>query len=316
MDRTILLLKALAEPTRLRIVALCKTGGDLAVSEFVRILGQSQPRVSRHLKLLTDAGALIRIPEGSWVFYRISAEGAVNSIVDALIADIPSDDVTLSRDRERLAVVKKERADAADNYFGENAAIWNQIRAMHIDQRDVNAALEQIVQGKPKQTFLDIGTGTGEMLLHFADQIDQGEGIDASREMLAVARASLEAASANHCHVRQGDLYSLPYDANAFDIILIHQVLHYVDDLKGAIAEAARVLRPGGTLLIADFAPHAVEELRTAHQHRRLGFADQDIAVELRGASLSIHQVTHLAGDPLTVSIWAASKPEQPTQGA
>lgn len=316
MDRTILLLKALAEPTRLRIIALCKTGGDLAVSEFVRILGQSQPRVSRHLKLLTDAGALIRIPEGSWVFYRISAEGAVNSIVDALIADIPGDDVTLSRDRERLAVVKKERADAADNYFGENAAIWNQIRAMHIDQRDVNAALEQIVQGKPNQTFLDIGTGTAEMLLHFADQIDQGEGIDASREMLAVARASLEAASANHCHVRQGDLYSLPYDANAFDIILIHQVLHYVDDLKGAITEAARVLRPGGTLLIADFAPHAIEELRTTHQHRRLGFADQDISVELRRASLNVDEVAHLAGDPLTVSIWAASKPEQPTQGA
>jgi len=316
MDRTILLLKALAEPTRLRIIALCKTGGDLAVSEFVRILGQSQPRVSRHLKLLTDAGALIRIPEGSWVFYRISAEGAVNSIVDALIADIPNDDVTLSRDRERLAVVKKERADAADSYFGENAAIWNEIRAMHIDQRDVNAALGQIIRGKPSQTLLDIGTGTGEMLLHFADQIEQGEGIDASREMLAVARASLEASGANHCHVRQGDLYSLPFDADAFDIILFHQVLHYVDDLKGAIAEAARVLRPGGTLLIADFAPHAVEELRTAHQHRRLGFTDQDIEVELQSASLKTDQITHLAGDPLTVSIWAASKPVQSTQGA
>lgn len=308
MNRTILLLKALAEPTRLRIIALCRSGGDLAVSEFVRILGQSQPRVSRHLKLLTDAGALIRIPEGSWVFYRISAEGAVNSIVDALIADIPEDDITLSRDHERLIIVKKERAEAADTYFGENAAIWNEIRAMHIDQRDVNAALEHLVQDKPSRTFLDIGTGTGEMLLHFAKHIEQGEGIDASREMLAVARASLEAADAHHCHVRQGDLYSLPFDADTFDIILIHQVLHYVDDIKGAVIEAARVLRPGGTLLIADFAPHAAEELRTAHQHRRLGFADQDIEIELRAASLDLDQITHLAGDPLTVSIWAASK--------
>lgn len=310
MDRTILLLKALAEPTRLRIIALCRSGGDLAVSEFVRILGQSQPRVSRHLKLLTDAGALIRIPEGSWVFYRISAEGAVNSIVDALIADIPNDDITLSRDRERLAVVKQERAEAAETYFSENAAIWNEIRAMHIDQRDVNAALEGLIHNRPSRTFLDIGTGTGEMLLHFAHRIERGEGIDASREMLAVARASLEAANVNHCHVRQGDLYSLPFDANTFDIILIHQVLHYVDDIKGAVIEATRVLRPGGTLLIADFAPHAAEELRTAHQHRRLGFADQDIEIELRAASLDLDQITHLAGDPLTVSIWAASKPD------
>ncbi len=309
MDRTILLLKALAEPTRLRIIALCRSGGDLAVSEFVRILGQSQPRVSRHLKLLTDAGALIRIPEGSWVFYRISAEGAVNSIVDALIADIPGDDITLSRDRERLAVVKKERAEAADTYFSQNAAIWSEIRAMHIDQRDVNAALEHLIQDRPCQAFLDIGTGTGEMLLHFANRIEHGEGIDASREMLAVARASLEAANVNHCHVRQGDMYSLPFDANTFDIILIHQVLHYVDDIKGVVLEATRVLRHGGTLLIADFAPHAVEELRTAHQHRRLGFTDQDIEVELRAASLDLDQITHLAGEPLTVSIWAASKP-------
>ncbi len=309
MNQTVQLLKALAEPTRLRIVALCRTGGDLAVSEFVRILGQSQPRVSRHLKLLTEAGALARIPEGSWVFYRIDDTGSVAKIVAGLIDSMPNDDITFQRDRERLAAVKRERAEAADAFFSANAREWGKIRRMHVDQKEVNACLERLVGDRPLGAFLDIGTGTGDMLALFADRIERGEGVDQSRDMLAVARATLEQEGLNHCRVRQGDLYSLPYENGEFDTVMIHQVLHYVDDVAGAIAEAARVLAPGGRLLIADFAPHEVEDLRKTYQHRRLGFADFEFDTAFTEARLNLDQIEHLSGDPLTVVVWSANKP-------
>ena len=314
MNQTVQLLKALAEPTRLRIVALCRAGGDLAVSEFVRILGQSQPRVSRHLKLLTEAGALDRIPEGSWVFYRINDDGKAAPIVNALIDNIPADDTTFQRDRERLATVKRERTEAADAFFSANARVWGEIRDMHIDQNEVNNALSRLFGDRPMGAFLDIGTGTGDMLTLFAERIERGEGVDMSRDMLAVARTTLENEGLSHCRVRQGDLYSLPYDSAEFDTVLIHQVLHYVDDVAGAIAEAARMLAPGGRLLIADFAPHEVEELRTTYQHRRLGFADFEFDTAFADAGLQLDTVEHLKGDPLTVVIWAAHKPQEKSE--
>lgn len=309
MERTVLLLKALAEPTRLRVVALCRLGGDLTVSEFVRILGQSQPRVSRHLRLLTEAGALQRIPEGNWVFYRIKESGPAREIVDALITNVPSDDTTLSRDRDRLTTVKRERAQAAEAYFSANAGAWGEIRAMHVDQAEVNATLQTQIGEGPIGSLLDIGTGTGEMLKVFAGRIGRGEGVDQSREMLAVARASLEAEGLTNCHVRHGDLYSLPYEDASFDVVILHQVLHYIDDIAGALTEAGRVLAPGGRLAIADFAPHDIEELRAQHQHRRLGFAANDLDAGLERAGLVVKDITHLAGEPLTVSIWLAQKP-------
>lgn len=308
MDTTVQLLKALAEPTRLRIVALCRAGGDLTVSEFVRILGQSQPRVSRHLKLLTEAGALNRIPEGSWVFYRINASPIVEGIVNAAIDGIPQDDTVASRDRERLNLVKQERAAAADSYFSANAEAWGEIRALHVDQDQVNAALLAAIPAHGVGSLLDIGTGTGEMLTLFADRIGHGEGVDLSREMLSVARHNLDQGGHAHCHVRQGDLYSLPFTDDAFDAVIVHQVLHFVDDITGAVAEAARVLKPGGVLLIADFAPHDVEDLRASHQHRRLGFADIDFDNAFADAAITTATVAHLTGDPLTVTIWSGKK--------
>lgn len=309
MDQTVKLLKALADPTRLRIMAMCRAGGDLTVSEIVRILGQSQPRVSRHLKLLTDAGALDRIPEGSWVFYRLGKSGGVTTIVDALLENIPSEDSTKLRDQERLERVKADRNDAAAKYFSENAFAWNSLRALHVDQEKVNAEIAALALQQPIRRLLDLGTGTGEMLRLFAPHIELGEGVDLSRDMLAVARAQLEEEGLDHCKVRQCDLYALPFPDQSFDAIIVHQVLHFVDDVQGAIDEASRVLSDGGQMLIADFARHEIEDLRTAHQHRRLGFADSDLGDIFKSADLETLSIRHLAGTPLTVTIWHVRKP-------
>ncbi len=311
MERTIQLLKALADPTRLRIMQLCQSGGDLAVSEFVRILGQSQPRVSRHLKLLTEAGALQRIPEGSWVFYRLDPAGPAAGVVTALIDGAVAASPTLARDQERLQTVKRDRADAAEQYFRENAAEWARLRGMHVDEAEVNRMLRDMLGEGPFHALVDIGTGTGEMLKLFADRTERGEGVDLSRDMLSLARSNLESAGLSHCHVRHGDLYSLPFQHCTFDAAIIHQVLHYVGDPAASIREAARVLRSRGRLLIADFAPHDHEELRTEHQHRRLGFADADIAKMFKAAGLTPLRTEHLPGKSLTVAVWLAEKPSK-----
>lgn len=308
MNDILKLLKALADPTRLRIMVMCREGGDLTVSEIVRILGQSQPRVSRHLKLLTDAGALDRIPEGSWVFYRLGKGGGVTDVVDVLINNIPSDDSTMIRDHERLDRVKTDRSEAAGRYFSENAATWNSLRAMHVDQDKVNAEIAALGKSQSIRRLLDLGTGTGEMLRLFSPFIETGEGVDLSRDMLAVARAKLEEEGLDHCKVRQCDLYALPFPDHYFDTVIVHQVLHFVDDVQGAINEATRVLSDGGQMLIADFARHDIEDLRTTHQHRRLGFAVDDLDDIFRSAGLETLSVKHLPGAPLTVTIWHVRK--------
>ena len=307
MDAILTALKALGEPTRMRVIALCAQG-DLTVSELVNILGQSQPRVSRHLKLLCEAGLLQRLREGSWVFHRLSAEPEQADFVNRLVDLIPVDDEVILRDRERLDEVKRERADKAADYFSQNAQRWGEIRALHADDKEVEASLLELLSPKPDQDFLDIGTGTGRMLEIFSKHIRQGWGVDLSSEMLSIARAKLEDGNYSNCGVRQGDMYQVPFSADSFDLVSIHQVLHYTDEPNRAIAEAARVLRAGGKLSIIDFAPHEEETLRTQHQHRRLGFSEEEISRLCSECGLEITQVQHLPGDPLTVTIWVAQK--------
>ncbi len=302
-------LRALAEPTRMRILALCRAG-ELTVSEIVRILGQSQPRVSRHLKLMTEAGILHRVPEGSWVLYRLAFDGPGAILARHLLALMPGNDHQLAADRRRLMEVKRARAAIADDYFRRHAQEWNELRSLHVDEAELNAVARRLLVGDGGAigSLLDIGTGTGEMMKALAADIEIGEGIDISRDMLAVARTTLEQAGLEHCRVRQADLYRLPFPAHGFDAAVIHQVLHFVTDPPGAIAEAARVLAPGGRLLIVDFAPHDQETLRSEHNHRRLGFADAEIKAALTAAGLKTETIEHLPGDPLTVTLWLARK--------
>ena len=298
-------LRAVAEPTRLRLLVLCSRG-ELTVSELAQILGQSQPRVSRHLKLLCEAGLLDRFREGSWVFYRLSTAGKASALASHLVAACDTQEPPLALDLHRLAAIKRQRADRAAAYFRENAPRWDQIRSLYVDEREVEAALLEIVTVAAPRDLLDIGTGTGRVIEVLAPRVGQALGIDQSREMLAVARVNLERAGAANGMVRLGDMYQLPLPDAAFDAVVIHQVLHYADRPAAVIAEAARVLRPNGVLVVVDFAPHVLEYLRDEHAHHRLGFADAEVAEWCREAGLAPAAPRHLPGDPLTVAVWAA----------
>jgi ArsR family transcriptional regulator len=307
MNDLLAALRAVAEPTRLRLLVLCARG-ELTVTELTQILGQSQPRVSRHLKLLCEAGLLDRFREGSWVFYRLSRGGQTGTLARQLVDACDEADPTVALDLQRLAAVKEQRANLARAYFRDNAAHWDRIRSLYVEEREVEAALLEALSAKKTRDLLDIGTGTGRMIEILAPHVDRAIGIDQSREMLAVARVNIERAGLENGLVRLGDMYQLPLPSASFDAVVIHQVLHYADRPDAAIAEAARVLRPEGRLLLVDFAPHELEFLREEHAHRRLGFADGEVAEWCRSAGLEPVAARQLPGDPLTVMIWTAHR--------
>src|SRR5436305_2793199 len=300
-------LKAAGEATRLRILALLGEA-ELTVSDLTAILRQSQPRISRHLRLLAEAGLVERFREGSWAFFRLAErEGAAN-LARELIARLDPDDVTLSRDRERLAAVRAQRADAAQNYFRRHAAEWDRIRKLHVADEAVEGAIQRAFSDAPVRALLDLGTGTGRMLELLGPQIQRGLGLDLSLDMLSLARTRLDRAGLRHCSVRQGDIYDLALPKNSFDVVIIHQVLHFLDDSGRAIEEAARVLRPGGRVLVVDFAPHDLEFLRDEHAHRRLGFSDREVASWFRAMGLAPAAPRVVPGQPLDVVVWLASR--------
>ena len=301
-------LRAAGEATRLRILALLAEG-ELTVKDLTAILGQSQPRISRHLKLLAEARLIDRHPEGAWVFYRLADDGAQRKLAANIFALMDADDPALAQDRERLTAVKREHAEVARRYFTENAADWDTIRALHVADAAVEAAMLEALGDRQFDSLLDLGTGTGRMLELLAPLYSRAVGIDASAAMLAVARANLDKGSIANAQVRLGDIQHLPFGRNAFDVVTIHQVLHYLDEPERAIAEAARVMRPGGRLLIADFAPHALEFLREEHAHRRLGFARGTLKSWFEAAGLKLEDARDLGSDAsgkLTVTIWLA----------
>jgi ArsR family transcriptional regulator len=300
-------LKAAGEATRLRILALL-ADAELTVKDLTAILGQSQPRISRHLKLLAEAGLIDRYPEGAWVFYRMTDADAARQFASALLRHADGSDAVLARDRERLAAVKHAHAETARRYFARNAVDWDAIRALHIAEASVEAAMREAVGERPFDSLLDLGTGTGRLLELFAPLYARAVGVDASADMLAVARANLDRAGITNAQVRLGDIQHLPFGRNAFDVVTIHQVLHYLDEPERAIAEAARVLRPGGRLLIVDFAPHDLEFLRERHAHRRLGFTPQAMRQWIEAPGLELESARDLTAgrDQLTVTLWLA----------
>jgi ubiquinone/menaquinone biosynthesis C-methylase UbiE/DNA-binding transcriptional ArsR family regulator len=305
MDALLEALRAAAEPTRLRLLNVC-AHGELTVTDLTQILGQSQPRISRHLKLLCEAGLLQRHREGTSALFRIADHGPSAGLGRILVDLLPLDDATLARDLERVEAVKAARAEAAQAYFRANAAQWDSIRSLHVPEAEVEQALLSVLGDRTFDELLDIGTGTGRMLELFATRIRHGVGIDLNREMLAVARANLERCQLRNCQVRLGDMYHLPFPPKTFDAVTVHQVLHFAEEPAAAITEAARVLRPDGALAVVDFLPHDLEYLREEHAHRRLGFAPDEVARWCRSAGLEVDEEIILTGNPLSVGVWRA----------
>ncbi|MGA8390233.1 MAG: metalloregulator ArsR/SmtB family transcription factor [Pseudolabrys sp.] len=303
-------LKAAGEETRLRVLALLAEA-ELTVSDLTDILRQSQPRISRHLKLLVEAGLVERFREGTWAFFRLAEHGGGADVARALIERLNPGDQTIARDRERLSSVRQARATAAQAYFRAHAAEWDRIRKLHVADEAVEDAIRAALSDKPFRSLLDLGTGTGRMLEMFGPDIERGLGLDLSLDMLLLARDRLERAGLRNCSVRQGDIYDLPLANGSFDVVILHQVLHFLDDGARAIREAARVLRPGGRLLVVDFATHEQEFLREQFAHRRLGFAPDTVMQWITASGLDPVMHTSLAPEPgsegkIAVSLWLA----------
>lgn len=309
-------LKAAGEETRLRILALLSVG-ELSVKDLTDILLQSQPRVSRHLRLLCESDLIDRFPEGSWVYYRLRAghrrdEAGKNGWLSQMLAELDGDDPQLRQDRERMKALKSEQQVAALAYFSSVAQEWDEIRGVHASDAQVEAAILACVKGQKFSTLVDLGTGTGRMLELLNGQFETGIGLDSSRDMLSVARAKLDSSHIGHASVRFGDLIAPPLPRASADLVVMHQVLHYFDDPARAIAASAQLLTPNGQLLIVDFAAHELEFLRRDHAHRRLGFSHAQMLGWLRAQGMSADvpiEIAPEAGkDGVTVSIWLASK--------
>lgn len=306
MDDLLTQLRAAAEPTRLRLLALCARGA-WCVSDLVAILGQSQPRLSRHLKLLAEAGLLSRTPEGPNAWFQLASEA---DLARQILARLPEADPLLAADRRAAARLAAERARAASETFRREGSDWDEMRALGLPAAEIEAALLAALPPRLGR-LLDIGCGTGGLLERVALRVDEGLGVDASRDMLALARTRLAERGLAHVAVRQADMYRLPLADNTFDAVTLQMVLHYAEDPAAALAEAARVLRPGGTLLVVDLAPHQRADLLGAYAHRWPGFDDAEIAGWL-GATGCVPARSATVPGTLPVRLWVAERKTQP----
>jgi len=305
-------LRAIAEHTRLRILLLC-AHGELTVGDLTQILDQSQPRVSRHLKLMHEAGVLERHQEGQSVWFRAVTQGPLAHIVRETVDQIDPADPVHANDLERLKTVTLTWQVQAQSYFRKHFADWDKLRRTLINEDEVDAALKKSFMASDAETLLDIGTGTGHVLRLLGRDIENGVGIDTSRDMLLAARAAMHHEGLPHCHVRQADMRKLPFEDGSFDALSLHLVLHYAESPSDVIKECGRVASPGGTIYIVDFTAHERREFTRLHGHRWPGFSNEEMRGWLNEAGFdTIETSTVSNGDP-DVQLWVARTPTSST---
>lgn len=307
MNHDAVLFQALSDPVRLRILYLLREM-ELSVGELAQTLAQGQPKISRHLKQLIECGLLDRRKEGNWVFLRLGTPALVEPVFTLLDrwAEVHDRNPWLAADAARLTAINAERTAEAAAYFEAHAAEWDRLRSLHVATEDVDEAILRAIGDHRVGQLVDIGTGTGTMIHLLAERADHVIGIDRSPEMLRFGRAKLLQDDITNVELRQGDMNALDLPTGSADTVVLHQVLHYAHRPAGVIAEAARILKPTGKLIVVDVAPHDREELRRDHAHARLGFGDAEILEFMRAAGLDGKVVHHLAGGALTVTLWSA----------
>jgi ArsR family transcriptional regulator len=293
---------ALADPTRVKILLLVRDL-QLSMGELADLLDQSQPRVSRHVRILAEAGLVRRHKEGAWVFVGLG-DNAPTADIYALIEKLLPAREPIAAERARLAQVRAERQKAIDDWFTTHAGEWDLLRRLGGQDSAVEAAIVAAARVPAVGRLLDIGTGTGRVLELLAADADSAVGVDRSPEMLRLARGKLAGDGQQRAEVRQADMRALPFEDSSFDTVTLHHVLHYADDPATVIAEAARTVAPGGKLLVADYAAHGHEEFRTRYQHARLGFAGDDVVAWLCAAGLAPRLVSRHPGAELSVELW------------
>ncbi|MBO6944933.1 metalloregulator ArsR/SmtB family transcription factor [Altererythrobacter sp.] len=308
------IIKSLADPTRLRIMRLL-AAMELAVGELAQVLEQSQPRVSRHVGILCDAGLAERRREGSWVFLHTPSVAEDNALLDAIIqllATAEREDAGFARqcleDRRQLAAIRAAREETAQAYFTRHAGEWDELRQLHSSDAQVEKALVDALADANLGDLLDIGTGTGRIAELLSEGASKVTALDKSLEMLKLARAKLQHLPAGKAELVPGDFTDLPFAEAQFDTVVLHQVLHFAQEPELVLQEAARVTRPGGRIAIVDFAAHNHEELRTRYAHTRLGFADNQIKQMLRDAGYTAKTPVALEGGELVVKIWIGQR--------
>ncbi len=307
MDKLLKSLRAIAEPTRLRILAIC-AHAELTASDIVAILDQSQPRVSRHLKLLVTAGLLERNQEGNWAYYQTPYSSKNMELGRIIVGLIPKNSQILINDLDKLKKIKQSRSKLADEYFCNNAADWEILRKLHIDNDKIDAALLNNITIGKIGSLLDIGTGTGHILKILSPKVDKAIGIDKSHEMLTIARANIDKTQYPNVELRHGDMYNIAYDNNYFDMITIHMVLHYAEYPDLLLKEASRLLRPNGKVILVDFEPHTQEYLREDHAHKWLGFNDAKIKALMKNAELDYQCLLRIKSQSMSIGIWQGVK--------
>lgn len=301
------LFQALSDPVRLRILYLLQEM-ELSVGELAQTLAQGQPKISRHVKALIDCGLVDRRKEGNWVFLRLGEPALVSPVFSLLErwALVHGRNPWLAADAARLTAINAERSAEAASYFAAHAAQWDRLRGLHVAVEEVDEAIVRAIGDHRLGQLVDIGTGTGTMIHLLAGRADYTIGIDRSPEMLRFGRAKLLAAGITNAELRQGDMNALDIPTGSADTVILHQVLHYAQRPAAVVAEAARLLKPAGKLIIVDVAPHDREDLRHEHAHARLGFGDEEVLEYMRAAQLSGRVEAHLTGGALTVALWSA----------
>lgn len=300
-------LKAASETTRLRILALLAKG-ELSVKDITDILNQSQPRVSRHLKLLSDVSLIERHAEGAWAYFRLSDDPDSHKLVRELLMLLDGDDPIAGADREKLERLRSAQTASAADYFSTVAQSWDALRSLHVVESEIEAAILKFASSRKFEKVLDLGTGTGRMLELLAGHYRSGIGVDSSREMIAVARAKLGAANIENAQIRLGDISEPFTGGGRADLAILHQVLHYFDDPGRVLKEAKQALEPSGEILVVDFAPHNLEFLRSEHAHRRLGLSSAQMASWAKQCQLEVLEMKEFPNpeveNGLTVCLW------------